>query len=58
MMDKILSDELVDFGGITHLKKYNLNVQNEDGWAGGQRLFVDVKNMQYWFGHSCRRYPI
>ena len=47
MMDKILSDELVDFGGITHLKKYNLNVQNEDGWAGGQRLFVDVKNMQY-----------
>ena len=44
MMDKIF----VDFGGFAHfLKKYNLNVQNEDGWAGGQRLFVDVKNMQY-----------
>ena len=35
MMDKIF----VDFGGFAHfLKEYNLNVQNEGGGAGGQRL--------------------
>ena len=43
MMDKILSDELLDFGGITHLKKYNLNVQNEDGWAGVKGFLLMLK---------------